>query len=124
MKKVLTTFVLAVWILFIFIFASYAQNHFLPIEVVKVKDINKTYLAGEYGAIELSRLEISEASDDPIAGNVGLLPKKSFLRGPTDAFLLSVGKLTFHKMQYQAGKGQALQHTHYGVDFRCLKMIL
>ena len=77
MKKLLTAFV-AVWILFIFIFASYAQAHFPPIEVVKVKDINKTFLAGEYGAIELSRLEISEASDDPIAGYVGLLPKKSF----------------------------------------------
>ena len=78
MKKLLTAFVLAVWILFIFIFASYAQDHFPSIEVVKVKDINKTYLSGEYGAIELSRLEISEASDDPIAGYVGLLPKKSF----------------------------------------------
>jgi hypothetical protein len=77
MNKLLTAFVSAVWILSIFICASCSQDHFLPIEVVKVKDINKTFQAGEYGAIEMSRLEVSEASDDPIAGYAGLLRQKS-----------------------------------------------
>ena len=54
-----------------------------PWETLKIKNIDDVYRGGEYGAIELSRLEISEATDDEMAKYVGILsscslPKRAY----------------------------------------------
>ncbi len=82
MKKFLAAF-LAAWALLALL--SIAQAHVLlpPIETRKIKNIDDVYRGGEYGAIELSRLEVSEATDDEMANFVGILsscslPKRAY----------------------------------------------
>ncbi len=82
MKKFLAAF-LAAWVLLALLSITQAHVSIPPIETLKIKNIDDVYRGGEYGAIELSRLEISEATDDEMAKYVGILsscslPKRAY----------------------------------------------
>jgi hypothetical protein len=75
MGKFLAAF-LAAWV-FLVILSLASSAQILPIEVLKIKDINSSFRGGEYRAIEQARMEISEATDDEMAQFMSILPKSS-----------------------------------------------